>query len=272
MLQLNTNSLYGIMRDFYTLTRIRIVIFDASFQELLAYPPQRESFCDALRASASADDACRSSDKSGCLRCARTKSLVRYQCHAGLTESVGPILDQQTVLAYVMFGQVIPRENRDAALARIRNAFPQHEALARQIPVRSLEELDAAGSILQAITSFVMINRWLTPGKSEFINQLDRFIADNLNRSITAEDVCAAFHMGRTKLYELSVGYLGCGLAEYIRTQRIAQAKKLLLSTDTPISAVADAVGFSDYNRFSRVFKKTVGVSARQYRNSRGQI
>ena len=41
MLQLNTGSLYGVMRDFYTLTKIRIVIFDADFHELLAYPTEK---------------------------------------------------------------------------------------------------------------------------------------------------------------------------------------------------------------------------------------
>ena len=38
MLQLNTSSLYPVLRDFYTLTNLRIVIFDTQFHELMAYP------------------------------------------------------------------------------------------------------------------------------------------------------------------------------------------------------------------------------------------
>jgi len=55
-------------------------------------------------------------------------------------------------------------------------------------------------------------------------------------------------------------------VAEYIRNQRIQHAQRLLKETDTPITDIAYAVGFSDYNHFSRIFKQITGVSARLYR------
>ena len=80
------------------------------------------------------------------------------------------------------------------------------------------------------------------------------------------EDICAALRIGRTKLYELSMDYLGCGLASYIRKQRIHHAQQLLSQTTKPITDIAFAVGFTDYNHFSRIFKQITGVSARLYR------
>jgi transcriptional regulator GlxA family with amidase domain len=65
--------------------------------------------------------------------------------------------------------------------------------------------------------------------------------------------------------------YLGCGLAEYIRRQRIAHAQKMLTGTDMPITDIAFAVGFSDYNHFSRVFKQVAGITAREYRKQAEQ-
>ena len=79
MLQLNTASLYQVMRDFYTLTKIRIVIFDADFRELLAYPQDREEFCQLLRQTPEGEAGCKVSDKNGCLRCAKSKELVTYR-------------------------------------------------------------------------------------------------------------------------------------------------------------------------------------------------
>lgn len=118
------------------------------------------------------------------------------------------------------------------------------------------------------ITSYVMSNRWVIPEKSEFIRQLDRYIEDRLSQSITVEEICTAFRIGRTRLYEISMEYLGCGLAEYIRNQRIGHARRLLKETDTPITDIAYAVGFSDYNHFSRIFKQITGTSARIYRKN----
>lgn len=268
MLQLNTVSLYQVLRDFYTLTRIRIVIFDADFREVLAYPQEKEGFCALLRADPMGEAGCQISDKSGCLKCAKRKELVVYRCHAGLTEAVVPIMDKSGVLAYVMFGQIIPHGSCESTKEKLRKKYPQFAATIDQIPVKSSEELGAAATVLQALTGYVMTNRWVVPAKSEFIRQLDRYIEDRLSQTITVEEICAAFRIGRTRLYEISMEYLGCGLAEYIRNQRIQHAQRLLKETDIPITEIAYAVGFSDYNHFSRIFKKQTGTSARSYRKA----
>lgn len=271
MLQLNIGSLHGVMRDFYILTRLRIVIFSADFEELLAYPEKKEGFCALLRQDPAGDTACQSSDRKGCLKCAKSKELVLYQCHAGLTEAVVPIFDRNGVLAYVMFGQVVPREDDAAIIVKIKANYPAFSAEIDNIPVKSELELNAAATILQAITSYVITNRWVTPGKSEFIRQIDRYIEEHLSRSITMEEMCAAFRVGRTRMYELSMEYLGCGLSEYIRKQRILHAQQMLRQTDLSITEIAYAVGFSDYNHFSRIFRQVTGTSARVFRRQEKQ-
>jgi len=267
MLQLNTAGLHKVMQDFYTLTKIRIVIFDAEFNELLAYPTDRERFCTLLRQTQKGDTACFASDKNGCLRCAQSKELVIYQCHAGLTEAVVPVMDKGGVLAYVMFGQIIPKESCEDTKKEIKARNPTLAHEADGIPIKSQRELSAAATVLQAMTAYMMTNRWVVPNKSEFIREIDRYIEAHLSENITVEDICAAFRIGRTKLYELSMDYLGCGLAEYIRKQRITHAQRLLTQTDMTIMDIAFATGFSDYNHFSRIFKQTTGASARNYRN-----
>ena len=268
MLQINTDSMYSIMRDFYTLTKIRIVIFDTQFKERLAYPKEKEGFCAVLRTNPEGEAGCQKSDRAGCLQCARTKSLVRYQCHAGLTEAVVPIIEKGEVLAYVMFGQIIPKETVDTTTERITRNRPDLASYVSQIPVKSDDELRAAGTVLQTITSYVITNRWVTPKKPEFISDLDRYIREHLSETISVEDICQAFRIGRTRLYEISLDYLGCGLAEYIRKQRIIYAQKMLKETKMPVTDIAYAVGFSDYNHFSRIFKQQTGISARQYRKT----
>lgn len=264
MLQLNTASLYSILRDFHILTKIRIVIFDAEFRELLAYPADRELFCTLLRQTPEGTAACLKSDMAGCRTCAKTKEPLVYHCHAGLTEAVVPICDHSGVFAYVMFGQILDSEARKQAICR---SFPELAEPAGFLPVKTKEELNAAATVLQAITGFMMTNRWVTPKRSDFLRQLDSYIDDHLGQPICAEDLCAVFHMGRTRLYQLCRDYLGCGLAEHIRSRRIEHAKELLCKTALPITEIAYRVGFSDYNHFSRVFRAAAGCSARQYRN-----
>lgn len=271
MLQLNTVNLYQVMRDFHILTKIRIVIFDAEFRELLAYPKERELFCELLRNTPEGDNRCKTSDINGCQQCAKSKGLVAYRCHAGLTEVVVPIVDSSDVLAYVMFGQVIPQEDCAATKDRLRKTYPQYAKEIDRIPVKSEHELGAVITVLQAITTFMMSNRWVVPSKSEFIRQIDHYIEEHLIQHITVADICGVFHIGRTKLYEVSMEYLGCGVAEYIRIQRVRHAQRLLAETELSVTDIAYSVGFSDYVHFSRVFKLVTGMSARDYRKAEKQ-
>lgn len=52
----------------------------------------------------------------------------------------------------------------------------------------------------------------------------------------------------------------------YVVHQRMARAKQLLTETKMPITEVAAAVGYGNYNHFSTQFRKLVGVSPSAYR------
>ena len=68
---------------------------------------------------------------------------------------------------------------------------------------------------------------------------------------------------------QLSVlAYLGCGLAAYIRQQKLRYANQLLIETNMSVSAIAEATGFADYNHFSKTYKREFGITARQYCNN----
>lgn len=267
MIQLNTEHLFRILKDFHTLTNLRIVLFDSDFQELLAYPPRQEGFCASLRQDPAENAKCKNSDMESCKACAISKKLILYRCHAGLTEAVVPIQDKSGVIAYIMFGQVLPSDYSEEVRRNLKRRYSLLWEEIENIAVKPENELNAAGTILQALTAYVINNGWVIPGKSEFIRQLDMYIEENMQTAITVDDLCRAFHLTRSKMYDLSVAYLGCGLAEYVRTRRILRAQQLLIQTRLSVSEVACAVGLPDYNHFSRVFKRICGVSARNYRN-----
>lgn len=58
----------------------------------------------------------------------------------------------------------------------------------------------------------------------------------------------------------------GMSLMDYINDIRVNASLTFLTNTDMPVSQVAGEVGFSDYNYFSRVFKKRLNVSPSKYR------
>lgn len=56
---------------------------------------------------------------------------------------------------------------------------------------------------------------------------------------------------------------------EYVTEKRMSKAKKMLKDTDLSSGEIASAVGYKDPHYFSFVFKKTQGISPREYRNGK---
>ena len=59
----------------------------------------------------------------------------------------------------------------------------------------------------------------------------------------------------------------GLSFHTYLNNYRITNACYLLTNTEMPIGDIAESVGFSDQNYFSRIFKKHTGISPNKFRN-----
>ena len=74
--------------------------------------------------------------------------------------------------------------------------------------------------------------------------------------------------MSKTCFYVSMDKFVGMSLARYLKTKRLEYAKKLLENSDISLIDLTSKVGFNDYNYFCRVFKKSVHMSAKEYRKT----
>ena len=58
----------------------------------------------------------------------------------------------------------------------------------------------------------------------------------------------------------------GLTASQLITKNRIESASAMLRGKSTPIATIAHACGYYDQSAFSRVFKRTVGLTPQQYR------
>ena len=74
--------------------------------------------------------------------------------------------------------------------------------------------------------------------------------------------------------FNLSEGYLsaifkketGQNFMDYLTELRMNKAKELLCSDENSVQDVADQIGYRDLKYFSRLFKKTTGISPSEYK------
>ena len=114
------------------------------------------------------------------------------------------------------------------------------------------------------------INNAYLQNHSINVVKVQRYILNHLTEKITLEELSNLTHLSPQYLCKLFKAECRITISDYIREQRINEAKWLLESTDIALTEIADSLGFSDQTYFSSVFKKTTGLTPRHYRANRG--
>lgn len=273
-LKFDTHELDDLMKNFYTLTGIRIVLFDESYNEISAYPKECSPFCFHMRQNQEFYKLCCESDKISFEECKKSGKLTMYKCHAGLIEATSPILHQGSIIGYIMFGQVSDSKEKTAflenlySLTKMYNYHDVTDELLKKIKFKSKNQLVAASKILEACTSYILLKEIIKPSRTKLFASIEEYIISHLDENITVPMLCKEFNISRTRLYALCNQYIPGGIASYVKTKRLLKAKDLLLTTDMTASDISLKVGFSDYNYFLKAFKKHFGTSTKTMRKS----
>lgn len=94
------------------------------------------------------------------------------------------------------------------------------------------------------------------------------YIEEHYKDKLKLSDVADQVYVSQWHLSKLLNRHLGQNFSEILNGIRINKAKELLKDPSLRIGDIADEVGFLDMAHFSRVFKKQVGISANEYRNT----
>lgn len=103
---------------------------------------------------------------------------------------------------------------------------------------------------------------------SFIVNQATAYIEEHYAQKLTLQEVADKCYVSQWHLSKLINKYTGNTFYELLNNVRIEKAKALLNDPKLKIGDIVDMVGYSDAAHFSRVFKRIVGVSANEYRNT----
>lgn len=83
---------------------------------------------------------------------------------------------------------------------------------------------------------------------------------------LSLENVCEQSHISRTYFNKLFYNTYNCTPISYINNQRINKAKQLLISGNYTNSEIAFLCGYKDIKYFYVLFKKTTGLTTKEYK------
>ena len=264
----------NLLNDFYESTGIAVGFYD-SLSNAIGGSSVLSPFCQKVKSCKTARVECEASNLMGIKLAKEKGSTVVYTCHAGLVETVTPVIFDGVTIAYMQTGQFIDKEKEFSSEEKVRLAeekygFSSGElvSLYHILPVVSKEKLSALNNIMNVLIKSLWENGLIKLTRSATAVKIEKYINDNLENKISLKDVCDRFYLSKNALYRIFSQEFNLTFGEYLIKLRLEKAQKLLKENkDLSVIEVAELCGFLDANYFIRLFKKRVGITPLKFKN-----
>ncbi len=121
-------------------------------------------------------------------------------------------------------------------------------------------------SIIQNAIEYIMQERSKRSKKRFQIAK--KYIEDHYMEPVTLNDVADHVELNASYFSNLFKTELGVNFSDYLLDTRMNMAKKLLLNPNIKVYEIGRMVGYEDAVSFGRAFKKKIGMSPKEYRNT----
>ncbi|MCI9352844.1 MAG: helix-turn-helix domain-containing protein [Lawsonibacter sp.] len=267
------DQLRKLIANLKVLTGVPANILDPEGRDInlfRGHPP----FCRAVNDLAEGHERCISCDMWKIHNYTAEKGFQFYRCHLGICEAVMPLYDKKNPLAYLAVGCYLddtPIEEQWEHTRALLDWWPDGpDALKEaffQFRQYSQQEIQAYAETLEALSAYIQLKGMILATEQTDLQKLELYLDEHYMDKLSLASISREMHIGRTKLCTLAKELSGGHTLSYLIAQRrISAAKRLLVQTNLPISAVAEQVGISDYNYFSKVFRSITGTTPSTFR------
>ena len=261
----NLNILTGVPANILDLSGRDINLFRG-------HPP----FCRAINDLPEGHARCVACDQCKIRRYQAESGFQHYRCHAGICEAVMPLYSKQNPVAYLAVGCYLddtPMEEQWAYTRSLLDWWPAGPDALKdaffQFRQYSKAEIQAYTETLEALSAYIQLKGMILTAEQTDLQKLELYLEQHYMEKLSLESISQQLHIGRTKLCSLAKELSGGRTLSYlIARRRIEAAKRLLLQSSMPISAVGEQVGISDYNYFSKVFRSATGMTPSAFRKN----
>jgi AraC-like DNA-binding protein len=225
-----------------------------AWQRLLPYNSHNNPFCLAVK--------CESAEKCVSYQTGLIDSLgtdMRIAtCYAGVRECVFPIRPSEVTIGYLALGAFT---SSDGGISD--NNAAKDALLEDEVPERM------CSALLPALAGLIEeLFRGCSSSEENEENMISQYLQEN-HTNITFDELCRHFARSRSYMSHAFKRIFGASFSEYTNRLRLADAEKMLVNSEIPITDIALNAGFGDVSYFIKLFKSHYGEPPLRYRNKR---
>src|SRR6266705_4446107 len=240
---------------------------DDSFAAILARFNQARAACLRAQTDASEESA------------STTRTVTWF---AGLSESAVPVYVGDHILGFLETGEVMlknPTKKHFASITRqlrvwgykadwkqLERAYFRTRVLSPDRYRAMLRLLSIFAQHLSILSNQLVVGR--DKGESAHMARTRQFIEKHQAEPLSLGRVARAANISRHYFCKMFKKATGMNFIDYLSRIRVEKSKTLLLNPNSRISEAAFACGFQSMTNFNRAFKRIVGSSPTQFRQS----
>ena len=273
LIDFNKQRLEKILSDFSVATGININILDENFNMLSERYQAHTKYCSYIQSFESGYKKCICSDKELLQRCKETKAMQFHVCHAGLVDVGIPILYADTIMGYLILGQMKKTE-------QFTNYIEENDSLPFDVNVLkdyydllvlfNEERITSVMNIALMFAKHILLEKILFPVTNECVERTIYYINQNLSEPLSIKKLSTAVGYSTSEIYKSFHKYHHCTVGEYMTKARIEHSIMLLFETDLSIEEISVKCGFSSAPYFSKKFKEINGISPLKFKKQIG--
>lgn len=260
-----------LLYDFYNATGITIDLLKSDFSQVSHTPYEFNNYCKCIQSKEKGKNACAHSTQRLLEECRRTGSTRMHVCHAGLIDVAVPIIYENDIIGYMVFGQM--KTNSDFSILKdylkdLGLNDSEMEKHYNDISFYDSGKIESVSNIATVMIKHILLENMLKLNLADGIEKAVNYISDNLNGDLSIRSISQNINISKSVLYKNFHETFNCTISEYINDIRIKKSMEYLKNTTLSMDEISQLVGFSSASYFGKIFKKTNGTTPLKYRKN----
>ena len=267
----DTLEIKSILKDFYSVSGIRISIHDTEFNEIYSYPSNATPFCKCLQQNSNVLKDCKSNDSAAFERVKKTGEVYVYKCRRGLYEAVAPIYHYDILSGYLMMGQICD-SNPDSVDNVIKKASEilgdskKAKELVKGVKTIDRKLIDSYINIMTVLAEYLTGTNRLITYHEKLPQLIKEYINKNYSSKITLSILLQKFGCCNATLTNSFKKEYNLPIMTYLNEVRLEKSAEMIQKTRKSFKEISADCGFYDQNYFSKTFAKKYGCSPTKYK------